>query len=46
MDEEKFELIGGCKKARTSLISTLKAKKLLRSGCVGSLPSVVDTTKE
>ena len=46
MDEEKFELIGDPRKARISLISTLKAKKLLRFSCIGYLASVVDITKE
>ena len=46
MDEEKFKLIGDPRKARTPLISALKAKKLLRSSCIGYLASVVDSTKE
>ena len=45
-EEEEFLFIGTTKKLRTPIISAMKAKRLLDSGCVGYLASVVDTSLE
>ena len=45
-EEEEFLFIGTTKKLRTTVISVMKAKRLLDSGCVGYLASVVDTSLE
>ena len=45
-EEEEFLFIGTTKKLRTPVISSIKAKKLLDSGCIGYLASVVDISLE
>ena len=45
-EEEEFLFIGTTKKLRTLVISAMKAKRLLDSGCVGYLASVVDKRLE
>ena len=45
-EEEEFLFIGTTKKLRTLVISAMKAKRLLDSGCVGYLASTVDTILE
>ena len=45
-EEEEFLFIGTTKKLRTLVTSAMKAKRLLDSGCVGYLASMVDTSLE
>ena len=45
-DEEEFLFVGTTKKLRTPIISTIKARRLLNSGCMGYLASMVDTSLE
>ena len=45
-EEKEFLFIGTTKKLRTPVISAMKAKRLLDSGCVGYLASMVDTSLE
>ena len=45
-EEEEFLFISTTKKLRPPVISTMKAKRLLDSGYVGYLASVVDTSLE
>ncbi|KAL5539314.1 hypothetical protein UlMin_045666 [Ulmus minor] len=44
--KEKFELIGDPKQSRTSMISAIKAFKLLANGCEGFLASIVDNCED
>ena len=44
--EEEFLLIGTTNKLRTPVISVMKAKRLLDSGCIGYLARVIDTDLE
>ena len=45
-EEEEFLFIGTTYKLRTPIISAMKARRLLDSGCIGYLASVVDTHVE
>ena len=45
-DEEEFLFVGTTKKLRTPIISAKKVRRLLNSGCIGYLASVVDTSLE
>ena len=45
-DEEEFLFVGTTKKLRTPIISAMKAKRLLNSGCIGFLASVMDASLE
>ena len=45
-EEKEFLFIGTTKKLRTPVIFAMKAKRLIDSGCVGYLTSVVDTSLE
>ena len=44
--EEEFLLFATSNKLRTPVISAMKAKRLLDSGCIGYLASVIDTELE
>ncbi|KAL5539165.1 hypothetical protein UlMin_046037 [Ulmus minor] len=45
-EEEKFSFIGERHRKQKTVISAMKARKMISSGCTGYLASVVDTTKE
>ncbi|XP_062091879.1 uncharacterized protein LOC133797823, partial [Humulus lupulus] len=45
-EEDEFMFTGATSKSCIPLISAMKARRLLESGCVGYLASVVDTYKE
>ncbi|KAL5546500.1 hypothetical protein UlMin_006187 [Ulmus minor] len=45
-EEEKFSFIGERHRKLKTVISAMKARKMISSGCMGYLASVVDTTKE
>ncbi|WP_171949965.1 hypothetical protein, partial [Proteus mirabilis] len=45
-EQEEFCFVGITNKLRTPLISAMRARRLLDSGCVGYLASVVDTEIE
>ena len=45
-EEEEFSFVGERHRKQKTVISAMKARKLIASGCTGYLASVVDTTKE
>ncbi|KAL5570735.1 hypothetical protein UlMin_020332 [Ulmus minor] len=45
-EEEEFSFIGERHRKQKIVISAMKARKIISSGCTGYLASVVDTTKE
>ena len=44
LGEEEFEFVSNSKGARVPVISAMKARRLLSSGCIGYLASIVDTS--
>ena len=45
-EDEKFEFKGTSRSKLVPMISAVKAKRLLESGCYGYLANIVDKTKE
>ncbi|KAL5568767.1 hypothetical protein UlMin_025342 [Ulmus minor] len=45
-NEEEFSFIGEIHRKQKIVISAMKARKMISSGCTGYLASVLDTTKE
>ncbi|KAL5578375.1 hypothetical protein UlMin_020074 [Ulmus minor] len=45
-EEQKFEFVGESRKQPKAMISSMRAKKLLASGCIGYLVTIIDKSVE